>query len=195
MGRVLSLPHRAGSGRRYWQQLSAALCRRVAAEGRNRRESKTRRLRESTRGGGLRPIHRGASSVPASAAGIEGRGSARAGAAVEKTVAALENFAAKAARAGSRTRVGAATAAVRDAATGGELLMRIWETTGQSVPMITGDQEAELAFLGVPATDFGKQAAPPSDHRCRRGARPKSSSVTPPEGSSGERACPWAPCG
>lgn len=105
----------------------------------------------------LRPIHRELVSTRL-AAGMKAGGQLEP-AAVEKTVAALENFAAKAAELGAAPAVGAATAAVRDAATGGELLMRIWETTGQSVPMITGDQEAELAFLGV-LNGFGNKRRP-----------------------------------
>lgn len=80
--------------------------------------------------------------------------------AVDKTIRALSTFAAKAAEAGVLYPVGAATAAVRDAANGGELLVRVFETTGLSLPVITGEQEAELTFLGV-LHGFGEKGKRP----------------------------------
>lgn len=70
-------------------------------------------------------------------------------AAVEKTLAALARFSEQAAELGAAAPVGGATAAVRDAADGGEFLVQIWEETGLSVPLLAAEREAELAFLGV----------------------------------------------
>lgn len=70
-------------------------------------------------------------------------------AAMDATVEAISRFARRAAELGSAPLAGAATAAVRDAPNGGSLLLRIWEETGQSVPAISGEREAELAYLGV----------------------------------------------
>ena len=70
-------------------------------------------------------------------------------AAMDATVEAIRSFARKAAELGAASLVGAATSAVRDAANGGSLLLRIWEETGQSVPAISGDREAELGYFGV----------------------------------------------
>lgn len=67
----------------------------------------------------------------------------------EKTLAVLSAFAARALEAGVPHPVGAATAAVRDAADGAALLREVWEATGLSLPAISGEREAELTYLGV----------------------------------------------
>lgn len=78
----------------------------------------------------------------------------------EKTLKALSEFAAQAAEAKAPYPVGAATAAVRDAADGGEWLVQIWERTGLSLPAISGEREAELTFLGV-MRGFGEKGNRP----------------------------------
>ena len=69
--------------------------------------------------------------------------------AIEATVQALKVFAARAREAGAAAAAGAATQAVRSAANGGELLVRVWEEAGLSVPAISGEEEAELSYAGV----------------------------------------------
>lgn len=82
-----------------------------------------------------------------------GAGAARGGrlepGAMDATVEALKRFAAKARQVGAAAAAGAATQAVRSAANGGELLVRVWEEAGLSVPAVSGDEEAELSYAGV----------------------------------------------
>lgn len=81
-------------------------------------------------------------------AGLDARGAFQKDA-IEKTLAALKAFSQKANDLGAAPPVGGATAAVREAADGGELLVDIWEKTGLSVPLLSAEREAELAYLGV----------------------------------------------
>lgn len=69
--------------------------------------------------------------------------------AIGATVEALKGYAQEVRAAGAAVATGAATSAVRDAENGGELLIRVWEEAGLSVPSITGEREAELTFLGA----------------------------------------------
>src|SRR5579859_4411056 len=66
-----------------------------------------------------------------------------------KTAAAVAEFAARAREQKAvLTRV-IATSAARDAANAAELIAAIEEASGLKVEILTGDQEADLAFLGV----------------------------------------------
>jgi exopolyphosphatase/guanosine-5'-triphosphate,3'-diphosphate pyrophosphatase len=68
---------------------------------------------------------------------------------VERTVAALRDFASIAAGAGAGRAIAVATSAVREAENGAELLERIRRESGLELAVIDGDQEARYAFLGA----------------------------------------------
>lgn len=94
----------------------------------------------------LRELDRGLETTRLGAAAREGRLDEEA---MEATVNALKGFALRIRAAGAAAVSGAATAAVREAENGGELLVRVWEGAGLSVPAIPGELEAELSYSGV----------------------------------------------
>lgn len=71
------------------------------------------------------------------------------GAAVDRTVTALQDFLAVARSAGARRVVAVATAAVREAGNGADFIARVEQATGLDVRVIDGDEEAHLAFTGA----------------------------------------------
>lgn len=103
--------------------------------------------REEDGGARLKPVHRELVTTRLGA-GL-GPGQALDPGAAAATLEAVDRLARRAAQLGAAPPVGAATAAARDAADGGAFLLRVWEETGQSLPQLSGDQEAELAYLGV----------------------------------------------
>lgn len=92
----------------------------------------------------------------------QGDGVALSAGAVQATLEALAAFA-RECRAVGATPVAAATAAVRRARDGGAFLRRVFEETGISAPLVSGEEEASLAFLGavrsLPAAAGGGEAA------------------------------------
>ena len=70
-------------------------------------------------------------------------------AALERVVVAVNGFQRLAVGAGARRTVAVATAAVREAVNGAEFTAAVEELTGVSVEVISGDDEARLAFLGA----------------------------------------------
>ncbi len=85
--------------------------------------------------------------------GIEQTG-ALSPAAMERTLAAVSEFALEAARDGIERLVAFADSTVRSAENGAEFVTRIREETGIEVRVLTGDQEAELTFRGIAADDM-----------------------------------------
>ncbi len=69
--------------------------------------------------------------------------------AIDRTVDAVRDFLAMAAAAGVVRTLAVATAAVREASNGRDLLDRIRVETGLNVEIVDGDREAALAFLGA----------------------------------------------
>ena len=69
--------------------------------------------------------------------------------ALDRTVAALLDFMAVAAGAGARRTIALATAAVREAINGAEFIDALRARTGLDVHVISGDEEARLAFGGA----------------------------------------------
>jgi exopolyphosphatase/guanosine-5'-triphosphate,3'-diphosphate pyrophosphatase len=69
--------------------------------------------------------------------------------AMDRTVRALQDFTAIAARAGAERVHAVATAAVREARNRAEFAERIREETGIELEIIDGSREAELAFIGA----------------------------------------------
>jgi exopolyphosphatase/guanosine-5'-triphosphate,3'-diphosphate pyrophosphatase len=66
-----------------------------------------------------------------------------------RIVAALHDFVAVASSAGAERTVAVATAAVREASNGPEVLQRMRRQTGVDVRVVDGDEEARLAFVGA----------------------------------------------
>ena len=71
------------------------------------------------------------------------------GAAVDRTVGALQDFLAVAHSAGARRVVAVATAAVREAGNGDDFIARVAGATGVDIRVIDGDEEAHYAFTGA----------------------------------------------
>jgi len=71
------------------------------------------------------------------------------GAAVDRTIAALQDFRAVADSAGAKRVVAVATAAVREASNGGDFVGRVASATGLDIRVIDGDEEAHYAFTGA----------------------------------------------
>lgn len=69
--------------------------------------------------------------------------------ALERTVAALHDFMAVAAGSGARRTIALATAAVREATNGTEFVEALRARTGLDIHVISGDEEARLAFGGA----------------------------------------------
>jgi exopolyphosphatase / guanosine-5'-triphosphate,3'-diphosphate pyrophosphatase len=69
--------------------------------------------------------------------------------AIERTLEALRDFRAVALGAGATTTLAVATAAVREAADGMELVRRARQEVGIEIEVVDGDREAELGFLGA----------------------------------------------
>lgn len=69
--------------------------------------------------------------------------------ALERTVGALHDFMAVAAGSGARRTVALATAAVREATNGADFINALRARTGLDVHVISGDEEARLAFSGA----------------------------------------------
>jgi exopolyphosphatase/guanosine-5'-triphosphate,3'-diphosphate pyrophosphatase len=69
--------------------------------------------------------------------------------AIERTLEALQDFRAVALGAGAHRTLAVATAAVRDAEDGEELLRRAREEVGVDLRLIAGDREAVFGFLGA----------------------------------------------
>jgi len=67
----------------------------------------------------------------------------------ERTLAALQDFAAIAAGAGAARVIVVATAAVREASNGDEFVARLAARTGLDIRVIDGDEEARHAFTGA----------------------------------------------
>lgn len=70
-------------------------------------------------------------------------------AAAERTLAAVARFAGAARRAGAETTLLLGTCALREAANGGEFLRRVKDTTGLEVRIVSGEEEARLAWRGM----------------------------------------------
>ena len=68
---------------------------------------------------------------------------------IERALEALRNYEKVAQNLGATVFIGVATAAVRMAGNGSEFLSRIAKDTDWKVSVISGDEEAELAFLGL----------------------------------------------
>src|SRR5687767_12149447 len=68
--------------------------------------------------------------------------------AVERAIAALRDFDALARGAGARTILAVATAAVRDAANGPDLIERVRRETGIGIEVIDGEREAIYGLRG-----------------------------------------------
>ena len=68
---------------------------------------------------------------------------------IERTLRVLRGFAAVAASAGAERTVAVATAAVREASNGEELIARTREELAMAVEIADGDQEARYGFLGA----------------------------------------------
>jgi exopolyphosphatase/guanosine-5'-triphosphate,3'-diphosphate pyrophosphatase len=87
-----------------------------------------------------------------------GRGVDRTGALSEEgmqaTLRCLESYAAEARALGARQIAAIATSAARDASNGERFLAQARERAGMSVEIISGDEEAELAFAAA-TSDFG----------------------------------------
>ena len=69
--------------------------------------------------------------------------------ALERTVAALHDFMAVAAGSGAQETITLATAAVREASNGDRFVAELQSRTGLDIRVITGDEEARLAFSGA----------------------------------------------
>ncbi|MBV8196204.1 MAG: Ppx/GppA family phosphatase [Candidatus Dormibacteraeota bacterium] len=67
----------------------------------------------------------------------------------ERTLAALHDFIAVAAGSGADRTIALATAAVREAGNGPEFVARLRQQTGLDIRVISGDEEARLAFSGA----------------------------------------------
>ncbi|HZY92126.1 MAG TPA: Ppx/GppA phosphatase family protein [Thermoplasmata archaeon] len=78
--------------------------------------------------------------------GVGGRLSS---AAVERGLASLHRFAQTLESLGNPPTVAVATSAVRDASDGGEFVRRAVEATGLPLRILTGEEEARYAYLGV----------------------------------------------
>ncbi|HEV7680039.1 MAG TPA: Ppx/GppA phosphatase family protein [Candidatus Dormibacteraeota bacterium] len=77
-------------------------------------------------------------------------GSGKLGAqAVDRTIAAVNDFLAVAESAGAKRIVAVATAAVREANNGADFVAQVEDATGIEVRVIDGDEEARYAFLGA----------------------------------------------
>jgi exopolyphosphatase/guanosine-5'-triphosphate,3'-diphosphate pyrophosphatase len=76
---------------------------------------------------------------------------------LERTVAAITRFADEARAAGAGAFVAGATSAAREAANGSQLVSAVRERTGIQVEILSGDEEARLAFRAV-QEDFGQCA-------------------------------------
>jgi exopolyphosphatase/guanosine-5'-triphosphate,3'-diphosphate pyrophosphatase len=87
-----------------------------------------------------------------------GRGVDRTGAlsveGMEATLGCLESFAAEARKLGARQIAATATSAARDASNGARFLEQARARAGVAVEIISGDEEAELAFTAA-LSDFG----------------------------------------
>jgi exopolyphosphatase/guanosine-5'-triphosphate,3'-diphosphate pyrophosphatase len=70
-------------------------------------------------------------------------------AAMARTLAAVERFTAMAREAGAERIAVAGTSALRDAENGGDFLGQVKAKTGLDIEIVTGDREANLAYLGV----------------------------------------------
>ncbi len=70
-------------------------------------------------------------------------------AAIERTLAAISEFALESSRDGIERLVAFTSSAVRAAENGAEFVARVQEMTGVEVRSLTGDQEAELTFRGI----------------------------------------------
>jgi exopolyphosphatase/guanosine-5'-triphosphate,3'-diphosphate pyrophosphatase len=70
---------------------------------------------------------------------------------IERAVEALRNYESIARNLGATIFIGVATAAVRMAANGNEFLSRVANETAWDITVISGDEEAHLAFLGLQA--------------------------------------------
>lgn len=69
--------------------------------------------------------------------------------ALERTAAALHDFIAVAAGSGARRTIALATAAVREARNGPEFVRQLEARTGLDILVVSGDEEARLAFAGA----------------------------------------------
>lgn len=69
--------------------------------------------------------------------------------ALERTVAAVHDFIAVAAGSGARRTIALATAAVREARNAPDFVRELEARTGLDIQVITGDEEARLAFSGA----------------------------------------------
>ena len=70
-------------------------------------------------------------------------------AAEQRTLEALQDFMAVAGGAGARRTVALATSAVREAENGAAFVQRLRHSTGLDIRIISGDEEARLAFIGA----------------------------------------------
>jgi glucokinase len=75
-------------------------------------------------------------------------------AAMDRTLAAISEFALESTRSGIDRLVALATSAVRSAENGAEFVERVRQDAGIEVRTLTGDQEAELTFQGVIADEM-----------------------------------------
>jgi exopolyphosphatase/guanosine-5'-triphosphate,3'-diphosphate pyrophosphatase len=69
--------------------------------------------------------------------------------AIERTVAAMKDFRTLAKGSGAGRTIAVATAAIREAENGAELLERVRRETGIAVRVVTGEEEARYGFLGA----------------------------------------------
>ncbi|MDA8213267.1 MAG: Ppx/GppA phosphatase family protein [Clostridia bacterium] len=81
--------------------------------------------------------------------GMEQNGGILTPAAIKRTVEALQQFSAIAAEFSVEKLAVVATAAVREAQNGSELVKLAWEKAGLEVRIIPGEEEARLSYLGV----------------------------------------------
>lgn len=71
------------------------------------------------------------------------------GSAIERTVAAVRDFAAIASAVGASATVAVATSAVRESANADDLVARVRRETGVDVQIVSGADEARLSFVGA----------------------------------------------
>ncbi|MEI6632548.1 MAG: hypothetical protein WCP22_01885 [Chlamydiota bacterium] len=101
-------------------------------------------------GGELAPLDRGL-EITRLGEGMAGRGTIG-DAAADRTLAAVERFAALARKARAETILLFGTCALREAANGGSFARRVKEATGLDVRVLSGEEEAGLAWRGITRT-------------------------------------------
>lgn len=74
---------------------------------------------------------------------------------IDKTIRVIQAYVEQAKELGADRICAYGTAALREAVNGGEVLKMIQERTGIRVRLLTGDEEAEITFIGA-VSDFGR---------------------------------------